>query len=83
MAKKPTTSKAASKNVEGLKHDSARSKTIPTAEYQSVMQKNEQAPVRVAYPRDAAGLEDEKQQRNRDRRKASLRPTSTRQRHRP
>lgn len=67
MARKPTTtSKPAGKSVEALKHEEARRKNIPTAEYQSVMQKNEQAPVRVAYPRDAAGLEEEKQQRNRD-----------------
>ena len=47
MAKKPTTSKS----VEALKHDEATRKNIPTAEYQSVMQKNEQDPVRVAYER--------------------------------
>ena len=52
--------------VETLKHDDATRKNIPTAEYQSVMQKEEQSPVRVAYPRHAAGLEDEKQRRNRD-----------------
>ena len=45
MAKKQTTSKT----VEALKHDEATRKNIPTAEYQSVMQKNEQDPVRVAY----------------------------------
>src|SRR5213594_3648916 len=39
------------KTVETLKHDEARRKNIPTAEYQSVMQKNEQDPVRVAYER--------------------------------
>jgi len=39
---------------------------IPTAEYQSVMHKDEQDPVPVAYPRVAAGLEQEKQGRNRD-----------------
>ena len=47
MAKKQTTSKT----VEALKHDEATRKNIPTAEYQSVMQKNEQDPVRVAYER--------------------------------
>jgi len=45
MAKKQTTTKT----VEALKHDEATRKNIPTAEYQSVMQKNEQDPVRVAY----------------------------------
>src|SRR2546422_9699101 len=37
------------KTVETLKHNEARRKNIPTAEYQSVMQKNEQNPIRVAY----------------------------------
>jgi adenine-specific DNA-methyltransferase len=54
------------KTVTTLKHDEATRKNIPTAEYQSVMQKNEQEPVRVAYERGAAGLDDEKQHRNRD-----------------
>ncbi|OIO60971.1 MAG: site-specific DNA-methyltransferase [Alphaproteobacteria bacterium CG_4_10_14_0_2_um_filter_63_37] len=52
-------------SVETLTHDATR-KNIPTAEYQSVMQKEEQTPVRVAYPRNAAGQEEEKQRRNRD-----------------
>ena len=47
MAKKPATIKT----VESLKHDEATRKNIPTAEYHSVMQKNEQSPVRVAYER--------------------------------
>jgi adenine-specific DNA-methyltransferase len=66
MAKKSTPGKV----VEALKHDEATRKNIPTAEYQSVMQKNEQDPVRVAYPRGVngrnEGLAEEKQQRNRD-----------------
>ena len=67
MAKKNASTKtAAVKTVTALTHEEARRKNIPTAEYQSVMQKNEQAPVRVAYPRSAAGLEEEKQRRNRD-----------------
>ena len=37
--------------VEALKHDEAKRKNIPTAEYQSVMAKTEQSPVRVAYER--------------------------------
>ena len=37
--------------VETLKHEDATRKNIPTAEYQSVMQKNQQTPVRVAYER--------------------------------
>ncbi len=62
MARKPTTLKT----VATLKHKEARRKNIPTAEYQSVMQKEEQAPVKVAYVRTARGLDEEKQSRNRD-----------------
>src|SRR5882762_8083836 len=40
------------KTVETLKHEEARRKNIPTAEYQSVLQKKEQDPVRVAYERN-------------------------------
>lgn len=47
-------------------HDEASRKNIPTAEYQSVLQKEEQRPVRVTLPRNAAGLESEKETRNRD-----------------
>jgi adenine-specific DNA-methyltransferase len=39
------------KTVAALTHDEAQRKNIPTAEYQSVMQKAEQASVRVAYER--------------------------------
>lgn len=47
MAKKPTSKLT----VETVKHDEATRKNIPTAEYQSVMQKDEQTPIRVAYER--------------------------------
>jgi adenine-specific DNA-methyltransferase len=52
--------------VETLKHEEATRKNIPTVEYQSVMQKEEQIPIRVTLERGVAGLEEEKQQRNRD-----------------
>ncbi|HKZ78891.1 MAG TPA: site-specific DNA-methyltransferase [Pyrinomonadaceae bacterium] len=47
-------------------HDEASRINIPTAEYQSVLQKEEQRLVRVTLPRTAAGLESEKATRNRD-----------------
>ena len=50
MAKKPDNTKA-TKTVETLEHDEARRKNIPTAEYQSVLEKKEQDPARVAYER--------------------------------
>lgn len=43
MAKKP----ASYKTVETLNHDEDKRKNIPTAEYQSVMAKDEQKPVSV------------------------------------
>lgn len=61
MAKKsiPTLS------VTTLTHGEATRKNVPTAECQSVMKQDEQAPVRIAYAR-GAGLDEEKAQRNRD-----------------
>lgn len=46
-------------SVETLKHEDATRKNIPTAEYQSVMKKEQQSPVRVTYSR-------EREDRNRD-----------------
>src|SRR6266540_6904870 len=67
MAKRNTHNKQTTrKSVETLMHDEASRKNIPTAEYQSVLQKKEQRPVRVTLPRSAAGLESEKSTRNRD-----------------
>ncbi len=39
------------KTVETLIHDEASRKNIPAAEFQSVMRKDEQSPIRVAYER--------------------------------
>src|SRR5260370_30221322 len=39
------------KTVETLTHEEASLKNIPTAEFQSVMRKDEQTPIRVAYER--------------------------------
>ena len=48
MAKKP----APQKSVEALKHDEAKRKNIPTAEFQSVLEKQQQEPKKVRYPRN-------------------------------
>jgi len=48
MAKKPLTTKT----VDTLKHEGEKRKNIPTAEYQSVLQKEEQTPREVRYPRN-------------------------------
>ena len=50
MAKAGKTSPA--KSVEALKHDEAKRKNIPTAEYQSVLEKEQQNPKKVHYPRN-------------------------------
>ena len=47
MAKTPTT-----KSVETLKHDADKRRNIPTAEYQSVLEKEKQQPVQLKYPRN-------------------------------
>lgn len=48
MTKKP----AAKRSVEALKHDEAKRKNIPTAEFQSVLEKEQQDPKTVRYPRN-------------------------------
>jgi len=54
------------KTVEALKHDEAKRKNIPTAEYQSVMQKGEQTPIRVAYERRNRDLDPQLVWRGKD-----------------
>ena len=61
MAKAPST-----KSVEAIKHDEAKRKNIPTAEYQSVLQKEQQAPVRVAYDRRNRDLDPQLVWRGKD-----------------
>jgi adenine-specific DNA-methyltransferase len=58
--------KNSKKTVETLTHEEVRRKNIPTAEFQSVVGKEEQHSTRVVVPRSAAGLEKEKASRNRD-----------------
>src|SRR5271165_3478130 len=48
MARKPT----AAKSVEALTHDEARRRNIPTAEFQSVLEREQQDPKKVRYPRN-------------------------------
>ena len=61
MAKKST-----KKAVETLKHDEATRKNTPSAEYQSVMDKEEQSPVRVAYERRNRDLDPQLVWRGKD-----------------
>ena len=61
MAKKSST-----KTVETLKHDEAKRKNIPTAEFQSVLKQEEQNPVRVAYDRRNRDLDPQLVWRGKD-----------------
>src|ERR1700752_3830494 len=61
MAKKQNT-----KTIATFKHEEATRKNIPTAEYQSVMQKNEQSPIRVAYERRNRDLDPQLVWRGKD-----------------
>ena len=54
------------KTVTTITHEDASRKNIPTAEFESVVPAEQQAPIRVAYQRSAGGLEQEKAGRNRD-----------------
>src|SRR5258708_19958363 len=65
MAKKTT---KAPKQVETLKHDEASRKNIPTAEFRSVMEKETQDPIRVAYERRNRDLDPQLVWRGKDER---------------
>ncbi|MBW4444159.1 MAG: site-specific DNA-methyltransferase [Plectolyngbya sp. WJT66-NPBG17] len=63
MARNPSNQ---SKKVEALKHEEAKRKNIPTAEYQSVMAEDEKSPVRVAYERRNRDLDPQLVWRGKD-----------------
>jgi adenine-specific DNA-methyltransferase len=65
MAKKAPR-QTSQKTVATLTHEEARRKNIPTAEYQSVMQKEEQSPVQVAYERRNRDLDPQLVWRGKD-----------------
>jgi len=61
MAKKESV-----KSIESITHEAARRKNIPTAEYQSVMGKEEQNPIRLAYERRNRDLDPQLVWRGKD-----------------
>jgi len=65
MAKKFPKNKSI-KAVETITHDSASRKNIPTAEYQSVMRKDEQTPIQIAYERRNRDLDPQLVWRGKD-----------------
>src|SRR5262249_13194852 len=67
MARNPTPRKNSTrKTVETLKHGEASRMNIPTAEYQSVLQKEEESPIRVAYERRNRDLDPQLVWRGKD-----------------
>ena len=60
------TKKSKPKSVESLTHDEASRVNIPTAEYQSMMRKEQQSPVRVAYERRNRDLDPQLVWRGKD-----------------
>lgn len=62
MAKKQNTPKS----VEALKHAEAKRKNIPTAEYQSILEKNDQTPLQIAYERRNRDLDPQLVWRGKD-----------------
>jgi len=54
------------KTIATITHDDASRKNIPTAEYQSVMRKDEQSPIRVAYERRNRDLDPQLVWRGKD-----------------
>jgi adenine-specific DNA-methyltransferase len=65
MAKKAP-KQPSQKTVATLTHEEARRKNIPTAEYQSVMQKEAESPIRVAYERRNRDLDPQLVWRGKD-----------------
>jgi len=57
---------ASAKNVEAFKHEDAKRKNIPTAEYESLVQNRERAPIRVMYERRNRDLDPQLVWRGKD-----------------
>ena len=64
MAKKGKT--PAGKSVEAHRHEDEKRRNIPTAEYQSVVEKAQQSPVRIAYERRNRDLDPQLVWRGKD-----------------
>nr|VFK16427.1 MAG: DNA methylase [Candidatus Kentron sp. LFY] len=58
--------KTGGKSVQTLTHEQASRRNLPTAEYESLMRRAEEAPPNVSYPRGGTGLEVEKADRDPD-----------------
>ena len=60
--KKPKTQK----EIATLTHEDAKRKNIPTAEYQSVLEKSDQTPIQIAYERRNRDLDPQLVWRGKD-----------------
>lgn len=65
MAKSKSTAKKKTKTIAALAHTEAKRTNIPTAEYQSMVARDE-SPMEARYPRGGGGLDEEKRERNVD-----------------
>src|SRR5689334_9587780 len=65
MATRPT-KKSVPKSVEALRHEEATRRNIPTAEYQSVLQREQRDPLRVSYERRNRDLDPQLVWRGKD-----------------
>ena len=63
---KTTNNGKAKKSVETITHDDAKRKNIPTAEFESVMRKDEKTPIRLAYERRNRDLDPQLVWRGKD-----------------
>jgi adenine-specific DNA-methyltransferase len=66
MAAKKSTKQPTAKTVETLMHDADKRKNIPTAEFESVVNQEQQHPVRVAYERRNRDLDPQLVWRGKD-----------------
>lgn len=66
MATKPKKKRFIAKSVETLTHEDDKRKNIPTAELQSVVEKQHQGPVRVEYARRNRDLDPQLVWRGKD-----------------
>jgi len=62
----PRKKKRISKTVETITHEEASRKNIPTAEYQSVMRKDEETPIQIVYKRRNRDLDPQLVWRGKD-----------------
>lgn len=66
MAKNNDNGKKSSKSIETITHDDAKRRNIPTAEFESLMRKDEKTPIQLAYERRNRDLDPQLVWRGKD-----------------